>query len=89
VPLLFGVVERRSHDYVRHGTTTPFAEPELAAGQVVDQLHRRHRATEFLKFQHTSSTMRYPTWQSIWSWSTTIPTKPRRLVPGEAGQRQG
>ena len=50
LPMSFGVAERRSHDYVRHGTTTLFAALDLATGQVMGQLHRRHRATEFLKF---------------------------------------
>ena len=53
LPLSFGVAERRSHDYVRHGTTTLFAALNLATGQVMGQLHRRHRATEFLKFLRT------------------------------------
>jgi len=53
LPLSFGVAERRSHDYVRHGTTTLFAALDLATGQVMGQLHRRHRATEFLKFLRT------------------------------------
>ncbi len=43
LPLSFGVAERRSHDYVRHGTTTLFAALDLATGQVMGQLHRRHR----------------------------------------------
>jgi hypothetical protein len=42
-----GVPERRSHDYVRAGTTTLFAAPEVATGKVIGSLHRRHRATEF------------------------------------------
>ena len=50
LPLSFGVAERRSHDYVRHGATTLFAALDLATGQVTGQLHRRHRATEFLQF---------------------------------------
>jgi transposase len=53
LPLSFGVAERRSHDYVRHGTTTLFAALDLATGQVMGQLHRRHRATEFLQFLRT------------------------------------
>jgi transposase len=53
LPLSFGVVERRSHDYVRHGTTTLFAALDLATGEVMGQLHRRHRATEFLQFLRT------------------------------------
>lgn len=53
LPLSFGVAERRSHDYVRHGTTTLFAALELASGKVIGELHRRHRGVEFLKFLRT------------------------------------
>jgi transposase len=45
-----GLPERRTHDYLRHGTTTLFAALDVATGKVIGQLHRRHRATEFLKF---------------------------------------
>jgi transposase len=37
----------------RHGTTTLFAALDIATGEVIGQLHRRHRSTEFLKFLHT------------------------------------
>lgn len=50
LPMNFGVAERRTHDYVRHGTTTLFAALDVATGRVIGQLHRRHRASEFLKF---------------------------------------
>jgi transposase len=53
LPLSFGIVERRSHDYVRHGTTTLFAALDLAAGKVIGELHRRHRSGEFLQFLRT------------------------------------
>ena len=53
LPLSFGIAERRSHDYVRHGTTTLFAALELATGKVIGELHRRHRSSEFLKFLRT------------------------------------
>ena len=53
LPLSFGVAERRSHDYVRHGTTTLFAALDLATGKVMGELHRRHRSGEFLKFLRT------------------------------------
>ncbi len=49
-PMMPGVPERRSHDYVRAGTTTLFAALDTATGKVIGSLHRRHRATEFRKF---------------------------------------
>jgi transposase len=48
--MLPGTPERRSHDYVRHGTTSLFAALELASGKVIGSLRRRHRASEFKKF---------------------------------------
>ena len=53
LPLSFGVPERRTHDYARHGTTSLFAALNVASGQVIGQLHRRHRSGEFLKFLRT------------------------------------
>jgi transposase len=42
--------ERRTHDYVRHGTTSLFAACDLASGSVIAQHYRRHRHQEFLRF---------------------------------------
>ena len=53
LPLAPGVPERRTHDYMRHGTTTLFAALDIATGAVIGQLHRRHRSSEFLKFLRT------------------------------------
>lgn len=50
LPMTPRLPERRTHDYTRHGTTTLFAALDVATGKVIGQLHRRHRATEFLKF---------------------------------------
>ena len=48
-----GHAERRTHDYARHGTTSSFAALDIATGEVIGELHRRHRAQEFLKFLRT------------------------------------
>jgi len=50
LPLAPGIPERRTHDYMRHGTTTLFAALDIATGEVIGQTHRRHRSTEFLQF---------------------------------------
>jgi transposase len=50
LPMRPGIAERRTHDYVRYGTTTLFAALDAASGGVIGQLHRRHRAVEFRKF---------------------------------------
>ena len=49
-PMMPGMPEKRTHDYVRHGTTTLFAAMNVSDGTVITSLHRRHRATEFKKF---------------------------------------
>ena len=50
LPMMPGVPQRITHDYVRAGTTTLFAALEVATGKVIGSLHRRHRAEEFKKF---------------------------------------
>ena len=49
-PMMPGMPEKRTHDYVRHGTTSLFAAFNVADGSVISSLHRRHRSTEFKKF---------------------------------------
>jgi transposase len=53
LPMRPGQPERRSHDYVRHGTTSLFAALEVKTGKVIGQCHGRHRAVEFRKFLDT------------------------------------
>jgi len=50
LPLRPGQVERRSHDYRRHGTTSLFAALNYATGEVVGKCYRRHRSVEFRRF---------------------------------------
>jgi transposase len=56
LPMMPGTAERRSHDYVRHGTTSLFAALDMATGKVIGSTHRRHRAAEFKKFLQTIDT---------------------------------
>jgi transposase len=58
LPMRPGQIERRTHDYERHGTTTLFAgliaavtaQTDVQAGTVIGQCMPRHRAQEFRKF---------------------------------------
>jgi len=50
LPLRPGQAERRSHDYLRHGTTPLFAALDAKTGKVLGKMHRRHRSVEFRKF---------------------------------------
>ncbi|MGF6980385.1 hypothetical protein QFZ94_008902 [Paraburkholderia sp. JPY465] len=40
LPLASGIPERRTHHYMRHGTTTLFAALDIATGEVIGELHR-------------------------------------------------
>ena len=53
LPMRPGQIERRTHDYERHGTTSLFAALEMASGKVIGECHRRHRAMEFRRFLDT------------------------------------
>jgi transposase len=50
LPMRPGQVERRTHDYKRHGTTSLFAALDVKTSQVISQFHRRHRSAEFRQF---------------------------------------
>jgi transposase len=50
LPMKPGQVERRTHDYVRNGTTDLFAALDVATGSVIGRCYDRHRAVEFLDF---------------------------------------
>ena len=53
LPMRPGQLERRTHDYMRHGTTTLFAALDIATGEIIGQCFPRHRSREFLKFLRT------------------------------------
>lgn len=53
LPLRPGQPERRTHDYVRHGTTSLFAALDVKTGKVIGECRRRHRAVEFRQFLDT------------------------------------
>ncbi len=50
LPMMPGVPERRTHNYVRHGTTSLFAALDIVSGFVIGKCYKRHRAAEFLNF---------------------------------------
>jgi transposase len=50
LPMQPHLIERRSHDYVRHGTSTLFAALDVATGKVTARMAPRHRQQEFLTF---------------------------------------
>jgi transposase len=50
LPMDFGKTEKRTHDYVRHGTTNLFAALNTATGEVIGRCFQRRRTVEFVKF---------------------------------------
>ena len=50
LPMIPGVPERRSFDYVRHGTVDLFAALNIATGKVIGKLSAQHRAVDFRDF---------------------------------------
>ena len=50
LPMRPGQVERRTHDYSRHGTTSLFAALNAKTGEILVECHQRHRSIEFRKF---------------------------------------
>ena len=50
LPLMPGVPERATHDYVRNGTTNLYAALDVASGQVIAEMTPRHRSEEFRRF---------------------------------------
>jgi transposase len=53
LPVSFGKTEKRTHDYVRHGTTNLFAALDTLTGRVIGTCFPRRRTGEFLKFMNT------------------------------------
>ncbi|MDF3143453.1 MULTISPECIES: IS630 family transposase [unclassified Streptomyces] len=50
LPMVPGTPERRSFDYVRHGTVDLFAALNTATGKVIGKLSAQHRAVDFRDF---------------------------------------
>jgi transposase len=48
-----GQPDRRTADYLRHGTTNLFAALDASTGTVIGEFHQRHRALEFRSFLAT------------------------------------
>jgi hypothetical protein len=75
-PWCCALPERRSHDYIRHGITSLFAAFNIADGTVISEIHRRHRAVSSRSSWSPSTRPSPPNWTSIWSATTSPPTRP-------------
>jgi len=50
LPLRPGALERRTPDYLRHGTTSLFAALDVTTGNVIGRCFAKHRSQEFRSF---------------------------------------
>lgn len=50
LPMDLGQPERRTHNYVRHGTLDLFAALDVATGKVIARCTRQHRSVDFVAF---------------------------------------
>ena len=50
LPMDLGMPERRTHNYVRHGTLDLFAALNVASGEVITATMKQHRAKDFVAF---------------------------------------
>jgi len=53
LPMGPGQIERHTHDYTRHGTTSLFAALDARTGKAIGQNQQRHRSVEFRNFLDT------------------------------------
>ncbi len=58
-----GVPERRSFDYVQHGTVDLFAALDIATGKVIGKLSAQHRAVDFRDFLDEIDRQADPAWR--------------------------
>ena len=82
LPMLPGVPERRSFDYVRHGTIDLFAALNTATGKVIGRLSAQHRAAEFRDFLDQIDRQTNTAWPSTSSATTCPRTRHRRCTSG-------
>jgi len=87
LPMMPGIPERRTHSYVRHGTTTLFAALDVASGFIIGKCYKRHRAVEFLKFLKEIDA-KVPEGLDVHIvWITTQPTRHPRSKRGSPAGR--
>ena len=50
LPIDFGATEKRTHDYIRHGTTNLFAALQVGSGEIYGECHPTRDGAQFLAF---------------------------------------
>jgi hypothetical protein len=75
LPMRPGQLERRTHDYKRHGTMSLFAALDAKACAVIAETQPRHRSLEFRKFSIGSTPVCRRSSMCTWSSTTTGPIR--------------
>ena len=84
LPMRPGQVERRTHDYTRHGTTSLFAA-RIATGAVIGRCYRSIARANSESSWIRSRPAFPPISTCIWLWTTTPPTREGWMVEAPAG----
>lgn len=79
-------VERRTHDHVRHGTTSLYAAFE-ATGRVIGRTNHRHRVKEYVSFLNLLITRGKASRTRKWC-TPSLPTAPRTRLQKRGNGRQ-
>ena len=87
LPMRPGQIERRSHDYQRHGTTSLFAALDIATGRVIGRCYQRHRAVNSAGSWPRSNRPCQPISTSTWCSTITPPTRHHQSEPGSLDTR--
>ena len=88
LPMMLGVPERRTHSYIRHGTTSLFAALDVASGFVIPASATGVTALPSSSTSSSRSTLAFPKDStSTSSWTTTLPIKRRRSRHGWRADR--
>jgi transposase len=82
LPLMPGMPERRTHDYVRHGTSSLFAAFNIADGTVISEIHVDTAPWSSASSWSRSTRPCPPSWMCTWSATTWPPTRHRRSATG-------
>jgi transposase len=85
LPVDLGQPERRTHNYIRHGTLDLFAALNVATGEVLARCKHRHRAQDFVSFLGEIEASLEPNLEIHVVLTTSRPTRHRRCSAGCRG----
>jgi hypothetical protein len=81
LPIAFDATEKRTHDYIRHGTTNLFAALHVGTGEVFGECKPPRDGENFLAFLKKPSNG-MPVEAFMRCWATCPRTPPRTCAPG-------